>query len=179
MQEDGLYRGKVKDWGVTKASTGKFQHFLLFEVRERAKNDDNIEEGFEPIEKPFLRKIFKAMTPKTRDWLLSDLKSLGYDRKALTITAIIPNNDDSYDFKDRDGVLECTHETYKGVQRERWQVTTRKGSVKLTSEDVSQLDQMFSVAEEAAAYDPFADPVEETVTDAEPVKKGRRQKASA
>ena len=177
MQAEGLYRGKVKDWGITKAQTGRFQHYLLFEITEQAVNDDNVDDGFEKLEKPFLRKIFKAMTPKTRDWLLTDLRSLGYDRKALTATAIAPNNDDSYDFKDKQGVVECSHEVYKGVNKERWQVCTRKSSLKLTGEDLSQLDQIFAAAEEADNFDPFAEPAEEPVTVAEPEKpKGRGKK---
>ena len=177
MQAEGLYRGKVKDWGITKAQTGKFQHFLLFEIDEQAVSDDNVDEGFEKVEKPFLRKVFKAMTPKTRDWLLSDLRSLGYDRKGLTATAIGKGNDDSFDFKDRLGVVECSHEVYKGVNKERWQVCTRKSSLKLTGEDISQLDQIFAAAEEAENFDPFAEAAEEPVTAAEPTKpKGRGKK---
>lgn len=155
MTEAGLYKGVVKDWGVTKAATGKFQHWLLFEINQRAKDDSDVSGGFNELEKPILRKVFKAMTAKTKDWLLSDLKSLGYDRKSLSVTSIIPNNDDSFNFGGRTGVIECTHETYDGKNREKWQITTRKGSVKLTNEDLSQLDQMFTAAEELDNFDPF------------------------
>lgn len=160
MQPTGLYRGIVKDWGVKQASTGKFQHYLLFEIPEKAKDDSSIEGGFDKLQKPFLRTVFKAMTPKTRQWLLTDLQALGYDRPSLVVSAITPNNDDSFKFGGRAAVLECTHELYKGAMKERWQITTRKGSSKLTTEDISQLDQMFSEEEALDGYDPFAEVAE-------------------
>lgn len=90
----------------------------------------------------FERTIFRAITDKTVDYVIEELRSLGYDRTSFS--ALDPNARDSFDFRDIEFDAVCKHETYQGNQKERWEFKRGMSDVTpLEVSEVSKLDALF------------------------------------
>lgn len=143
MTPEGLYKGTVVGQALSRASTGNFTFTLDVKVTKKAADLQDWANGEEPLEPALKRTLFLTITGNTKDRILADLKFIGYDRKNLASTALIPGNPDSFDFTGRDVPLRVEPSEYNGKTRERWNIDRNQRGKKLTPEDTSQFDTMF------------------------------------
>jgi hypothetical protein len=139
MIEEGDYRARVEDYGVSPADSGG-QHptvFIKFRLTGRYADGGVLEEY--PAS---FRHYFKAVTDKTYQWVLQDLKKVGYDREKLE--GFDPEAPGAPDLFSREFDVYCTHEEYEGRTKERWSVGRRPGPRKRVGRDVlADLDARF------------------------------------
>jgi hypothetical protein len=161
--DSGKYRGRVVDYGVFESTAGK-QHktvFVAFELLSKYASDT---EALIPCpgEK---RTYIKAITPKTIDWVLADLKAIGYDRVAFRY--LDPEVPDAVNLFGREVDVDCDHEVYEGKTRERWSIHREPSRKKLGRDELAALDaqyadnlrRAFGGAKAAVAPAPDADEV--------------------
>lgn len=142
MIAEGIYRAKVlnkKDsWGLTKAKTGNYQFFIKVQVTGKHSEDaEEIDESAGPL----VRTLYLPITDKTKDRVLGELKTIGYDRPTLQSKAIVPGSSESLNFADRECLVRCEHNDYNNKVSEKWNLHRERE--KLPEEDLSQFDSMF------------------------------------
>ena len=133
--EQGSYRGRIKNYGVARSQAGK-QHpqvFLEFEVTGR------YDPGNGQIVScpPGTRTYFKAVTPKTIDWLLADLKAIGFDKPGLEY--LDPETPGAANLFGVEIDVDCEHESYLGQVRERWSIHRESTREKLRRDELASL----------------------------------------
>jgi hypothetical protein len=139
MIEEGDYRARVEDYGVSPADSGG-QHptaFIKFKLIGRYADGGVLEECPASV-----RHYFKAVTANTYEWVLRDLKKVGYDREG--IDGFDPEAPGAPNLFGREFDVHCTHEEYKGETKERWSVGRRPRPRKRVDRDVlAGLDAKF------------------------------------
>jgi hypothetical protein len=137
--EMGKYRARVTDYGVTR-STGGQQHPTVFVT---GKLTGRVGADGEVIPcPPETRTYTKAITPKTIDWLISDLKEIGYDRPGFKY--LDPEVPGAVDLFDREITMVCDHESYEGSTRERWSIFREPARKKVARDELDRLDARFA-----------------------------------
>lgn len=139
----GRYACKVTDQALGEAGTGNPQFVLRFLVLGLVDPADPSK--YLPATQQFERTHYRVITDKTVQYLLEDLKLLGF--KGESFKALDPNNDGFHDFRGLDIDMWCGHENDReGKPREKWSVA-RQGSkfeVKpLEPKKVRDLDNLF------------------------------------
>src|SRR5436305_14882406 len=76
--EQGNYRGRIGDYGVYQSTAGQ-QHPPVFVTSGLTGRYDPATGELGPCP-PETRTYTKAITSKTIDWVLADLKAIGFDR---------------------------------------------------------------------------------------------------
>ena len=147
LPAEGIYRGPIKEWSLSRAGKnrdGNYQWVLSVRVTERAKNPDDISEGFEPVEKPFIRMVFNTITPKTIDRVIEDAKFLGF--QSTDILNLDTKGPEPHDFSGTVAQLSCSHEEYpegSGKVRDKWQINRRKERKPLNENELDDLAALF------------------------------------
>jgi hypothetical protein len=118
MFEKGKYRARIEDYGVFQATFGQ-QHPTAF-VRFTLTGYYDPSTGDLTTCAPASREYTKAITENTIQWLLSDLKSIGFDRDGLRF--FDPESPGAADLFGREIDVVCDHEEYQGKGQERWSV---------------------------------------------------------
>lgn len=133
----GKYRGRITKWGLGKANTGNPQFVVSFELVGQYQN------GNLASCSQFERSVFRVITDNTIDFLVSDLEKLGYPHE--TFDQLDPNHPQAHDFAGVEVDVQCKHETYEGVTREKWAFAWGGGATinPLERSDVSKLNAMF------------------------------------
>jgi hypothetical protein len=135
--DPGKYLGRIKDYGILEAEeAGKYdQVFIEFEVAGR----------FDPATgllqecPPGLRTYFKSTHPNSIDWLLGDLKSLGYDKPSFRF--LDPEVEGAVDWFGKEVEVACDHGTSRdGTPREQWSIFRERTRRKAKVETLARLD---------------------------------------
>lgn len=160
--ERGLYRGRIVDQGLTKASTGTVQIALKIQVMECLQPQHELEQQYE-------RSIFMPITEKTMEYLVPKLEALGYTRDSIKYLNL--NESNCHDLRGTEADFFCKHESGQdGQLREKWDVATGGGSKPLDlkppdARELRNLDMLFGRARKAAAV-PVSAPRQRTQTTA-------------
>src|SRR4051812_30196758 len=137
--EPDKYRGAVRDYGVFKSPVGQ-QHLTVFVSFEVTGRYDPSTGELEPCS-PETRTYEKAVTPKTVDWVLSDLKVIGYDKDGFKY--LDPEAPGSVNLFGKEIDVVCEHETYEGSVRERWSIYREPARKRVAPGDLEQLDAQY------------------------------------
>jgi hypothetical protein len=62
--------------------------------------------------------MFRTITEKTIDWIVRDLRALGYN--GYTLSGVDPDQPTFHNFAGTKFYAECRHETFEGRTREKW-----------------------------------------------------------
>jgi hypothetical protein len=137
--DPGKYRGRITDYGVTQSQAGQQLPtvFILFELV--GQYDPDTGDLLDcPLES---RSYYKSISPKTIDWLLSDLKAIGYDRPGLEY--LDPEVPGAADLFGREIDVVCDQENYDGRTRERWSIHRERTREKIGREGLARLDAQY------------------------------------
>lgn len=113
--DEGRYRGKIVKWELSESKTKKTPQiaFTFSIVGYYTANRELVAmPGFDE------RTVFKFFTDKTIDYVLEDLRKLGWD--GADPAELSPSHPNAFDFANRECDLTCEYEDYEGKQRERW-----------------------------------------------------------
>lgn len=125
---EGRYKAEILEQGFTDAKTGTPQFVLAIRIFE-TENGDPVNEGE--------RFVFQAITENTIEFLLKDLRALGYEGNSLQPLA------DGNQFVGKQAIFFVKHETNRdGQKQERWNVYRGGGNASiesLTKTDPSKL----------------------------------------
>jgi hypothetical protein len=136
--EPGKYRGRITDYGVIQSQAGQ-QHRTAFIAFDIVGQYDPTTVELQTCE-PANRTYYKAITPKTIEWLLADLKAIGLDRG---FEYLDPETPGAVNLFDREIDVVCEHETYQGQTRERWAIHRERTREKVGREGLALLDAQF------------------------------------
>ena len=135
--EPGNYLGRIQDYGILEAKEqGKYdQVFIEFEVIGR----------FDPTTgqlqecPPAVRTYYKSTHPNSVDWLLDDLKSLGYDKPSFRY--LDPEVEGAVNWYGKEVAVTCDCGKSKDdTPREQWSLTRGRTRKKAKAETVARLD---------------------------------------
>jgi hypothetical protein len=136
---EGRYKAIITQWGLGESREKKtpyvgFTFRLLHEIGGDGK----------PIKCPsFERTLYRYITSETIDFVVRDLKSLGYDRDSFDY--LDPKHPQAFSFKGKEIEVTCKHEKYKDEDKERWDFAFSGGlSGPLAFEGVSRLNALFA-----------------------------------
>jgi hypothetical protein len=122
--EIGRYACKVTNQALGEAKTGTPQFILQFTVM--GKVDPSDPSRYIPGAAQYERTHYRAITDKTIQYFLEDLKILGF--KGASFKELDPSNSNFHDFRGQDVDMWCGHENGQdGKPREKWGVA-RVGS---------------------------------------------------
>jgi hypothetical protein len=136
----GRYKARIDDYGIFQSTAGQqhptvFIRFTLTGACDPASGE--VEDC--PAE---TREYRKAITDKTIDWLLSDLKAAGYDRPSLSGSD--PEAPGAVDLFGREIDVVCDHETYDGAPRERWSIHREPRRQRVARDELTRLDALYA-----------------------------------
>lgn len=144
----GRYRGVIAAQALSETKNGNTQLVLTVDLLG----------AYDPSQPDSLvrvqtgqRSVFRVITEKTIDYVLEDLKYLGYDKP--TFGPLDPAHPEHHSFKGQDVDLICAHEEYNGQEQERWSLS-RGGGLNLKPVDnttVRKLDALFGAKLKANA----------------------------
>tara|TARA_R110000803_G_scaffold205530_2_gene272256 strand:+ start:4669 stop:5379 length:711 start_codon:yes stop_codon:yes gene_type:complete len=92
------------------------------------------------------RTVYLYITTKTADFVIRDLRNLGY--RSDGFSALAPGSPNHESLVGKETEFICTHESYKGESRERWSVGFERKPLesKMDAKEMKQLDAMFGKA---------------------------------
>jgi hypothetical protein len=137
---EGRYHARIKDYGVVKSQAGQ-QHLTVF-IEFSLLGQYDPATGQLASRPAIERTYYKAVTDKTIDWLLGDLKAIGYDKTGLEY--LDPETPGAANLFDVEIDVDCAHELYEGQQRERWSIHREITREKVGRHDLAKLDAHFS-----------------------------------
>lgn len=143
---DGLYRGKVTKWGVGKAKTSSnlvFWITLKLSTKVIDKTDVALDvplEGEEQAE----RNITRALTASALEWLVGDLKALGFEDANLH--RLDPQHPEAFDFEGKEVLLQNTSKKKDDRTFEEWKIVRPKEDPERPKEE--EMDTVFSILSE-------------------------------
>lgn len=144
--EPGQYRGRVTRWGLVKAGTGTAQFALTF-LPLGSLNAQNPDADLLPCA-ALERTIFRAITEKTAQWLLQDLKTL-FEYPFDRFGPLDPDSEEAFDFHDCEFTASLAYEEYDGKTRERWNFAGGHAQVSgdpMSPAEIRKLDTLFGAA---------------------------------
>lgn len=138
--EKGRYRAVIASQTMSESSTKNTQFVLTFDLL--GMYDPTEPDALRPVQHG-QRSVFRAITEKTIDYFLEDLKYLGYDKPSFA--NLDPSHPQCHNFKGQEIDVICDHETYQDKLREKWSLS-RGGGLNLKPADntaVRKLDALF------------------------------------
>ncbi len=144
--EIGKYECEISGQGFQKAGTGTMQFIIQFQILGKIDpNDPSTLLSTMPGE----RKLYRAITDNTIDWVMEDLKSLGVE--GLTSWAQLDPSAERADFIDLSGRkfdAACGSKAGQdGKSYEDWSIARNSGTAKpiehAEKKDVAALDRLF------------------------------------
>jgi hypothetical protein len=139
MLEPGKHRGRVTDYGVYQSTAGQ-QHQTVFVTFELIGQYDPHTGELVPCPAE-TRTYTKAITERTIDWVIADLKAIGYDRDGFRY--LDPEVPGAVNLFGREIDLDCDHEVYDGKARERWSIHRERTRKKLRRDELTTLDAQY------------------------------------
>lgn len=132
-----VFKGRVAKWGLTKSKNkGTEQFFVTFTVLAQ------IQDGDEADCPTSDQTIYRPITDNTIDFIVEDLKHLGFT--GTDFTMLEPESPNAHDFAGVEFLAKCSHEEYQGKTNERWSFAWGGGEApKLEASAVSKLNQRF------------------------------------
>ena len=140
LLDKGRYRGRISDYGVYQSTAGQ-QHPTVFVSVELTGRYDPATGQLVPCPAE-TRTYFKAITEKTIDWVLSDLKAIGYDKDGFKY--LDPEVPGAVDLFGKEIDVACDHETYEDAVRERWSIHREPTRKKVRRGELDRLDAQFT-----------------------------------
>ena len=143
----GRFHCKVVGQFLSAAKSGNEQFALQFEPIGQINPADPEGELLNcPVGKS--RTMYRAITPKTIDWLKKDLKYLcergGITPRFTSFADLCPNTPGFTDFTNIEFEAWCDHETYEGKTREKWNIASGSAEAKpLEPAAMRKLDALF------------------------------------
>jgi hypothetical protein len=140
MFEQGKYRGRIVDYGIFRSQAGQ-QHPTVF-------IDFDLLGQYDPVTgelvecPPESASYLKAITPKTIDWVLSDLKAVGYDRPGFEY--LDPETPGAVDLFGREFDAVCDHEVFEGDTRAKWSIARDRARAKVDRDELARLDNLYA-----------------------------------
>src|SRR5437660_10738467 len=106
----GRYRARVEDYGVYQSTAGQQLPtvFVSFQLVGRYDPSSGVLGDCPPV----TRTYSKAISPKTINWVLSDLKAIGYDREGFRY--LDPEVPGAVNLFGREIDVVADHEDYEG-----------------------------------------------------------------
>jgi hypothetical protein len=139
MLDIGKYLGRIVDYGIFHSSVGQRHQTVFVCVELIGQYDRHTGElGACPAE---TRTYTKAITEKTIDWVIADLKAIGYDRDGFRY--LDPEVPGAVNLFGREIDLDCDHEVYDGKARERWSIHRERTREKVGRDELARLDAEF------------------------------------
>jgi hypothetical protein len=133
----GRFKGRVTKWGLTPSSSKGTEQFYVTALLVC-----QIQDGEEVHCPGGEVTVFRAITDNTIDYVVEDLKNLGFT--GTDWSALLPDAPNAHSFEGVEVPLRCKHEEYKGKTQERWEFGFRDGTLKeLDSTGVSKLNSRF------------------------------------
>jgi hypothetical protein len=135
--EPGKYLGRITDYGILEATeAGKYdQVFIEFDVIGRYDPATGQLQGCPPE----ARTYYKSTHPNSVDWLIADLKILGYDKPSFRF--LDPEVEGAVDWFKKEVAFTCDHDTsMDGTLRERWLISRGRTRKKAKAEALARLD---------------------------------------
>lgn len=117
----GKYMVRVIAQGFSEAKTGTIQFFFKFVPQCLVS-----EEGEKVSCADYERTCFMALTDKTIDFSVRNLRAIGFD--GVSFEDLEPDRAGHFSFVGTDVEMECKHESYEGREREKWQLPMSGGS---------------------------------------------------
>jgi hypothetical protein len=144
----GRYLCRIIGQGFSEAKSGTPQFFIRFVVGG-AVDPRNPKGDILPVEQQYERTMYRALTEKTMDFVLEDIRQLGY--QGTKLSDLDPATLGFHSFDGREVEMYCNHETYEGQTREKWGIG-REGLAPPPMEQskVKALDQLFGKYARAA-----------------------------
>jgi hypothetical protein len=136
MLDSGRYRARIEDYGVFQATYGQ-QHLWAF-VSFRLIGSYNPTTGALEACPDETREYRKAFTDKAVEWVLRDLRAIGYDRDRLKY--FDPEVEGAVDLFGREIVVRCEHKTYDGQTREEWSIAQAQRPKRVATSVLDELD---------------------------------------
>jgi hypothetical protein len=138
--DPGRYRGRIRDYGVTQSQAGQQLPtvFIAFDLIGQ----------YDPTTGELqscpanTRTYFKSVSARTIDWLLSDLRAIGYDSPGLEF--LDPETPGAANLFHREIDVVCDHETYQGQTRERWSIFREQRRERIGRDALARLDAQFA-----------------------------------
>jgi hypothetical protein len=93
---------------------------LTFDVTESIPDRGNLADEGTPLEKPATRSLRRVLSPQNVDWLLGDVRQLGFEGKDLR--QLDPDNPNAFDFGGKQFVARCVYKDYQDKTYEEWRI---------------------------------------------------------
>lgn len=113
MKDIARYKARITTWQLGESKTGTPQLVFTVELGEKISGPADDDMG------GLTRSIFMSLTAGTADFVVRDLRALGYDQD--TLDAIDPSHPRAFDFADKDVVVGMHKDSYDGKEREKWE----------------------------------------------------------
>lgn len=113
----GMYNAEITGQGLTESSVKKTPQFFLSVVPfQQILSTGEVEDI--PMGERFERTIFRPITEKTIEYLVEDLRRIGFAGKSFD--QLVLGSPNCCDMRGRSINVRCEHEKYEGKTRERW-----------------------------------------------------------
>ena len=143
MMKAGLYKARIANWGFNKAKTGTPQ--LVFQFDLMAEIDPTLPDAMTQFQEPYVqRSLFRALTKDAVEYVVEDLKKLGYDRE--TFDEFDPAHPNAFPFKGVEFDVKCEHDVWNNRPVERWAFSWAGGGPAmgaLPQDDMRKVNMLF------------------------------------
>lgn len=112
--QPGKHMGRITKWGMGKTKNGNPQLFFSAEIIGKLNADGSLASCPQ-----FERTVFRVITDKTIEYIVEDLKNLGYPHE--TFDQLDPSAPNAHSFAGLQVPLTCKHDTYEGKTNEKWE----------------------------------------------------------
>lgn len=119
LHAEGTYKGEIRHWllGHTQNDTW----FIQFNLVVTGQEFDGVVQELE--ERVFTVPVTLYLSPKALERSVTTLKWLGF--ADVDLRKLERSRKGAHNFAGKQVMLQCTHETYQGVDREKWQFDRR------------------------------------------------------
>jgi hypothetical protein len=124
--DEGVYRGKVVEWGLGRSSRGTDYFELVVRV-EAVEAEDQAGKNYLPLEPPVRKSVQLYLSPKAVDSTAAALRNLGYIRKDLG--GLDPSAPGAHDFAG-EVCIKVEHGEYEGRPQEKVNLVRRPRRLK-------------------------------------------------
>lgn len=145
--QEGIYKATLKSVMLTEAKTGTSQIAYEFILHGILDSDGEYRDC-----PAVVRTCYRALTEKTIDYAVADLKRIGYDR--TDFDGLDPDNPNAFDFAGIEVQVEMrVEEGPDGREREKWEFSYKSAKKKMEATGVSKLNALFGAKLRAANAD--------------------------
>jgi hypothetical protein len=132
VYQPGVYWCEITEQGMTESKNGN--PMLIFKIKPYAYEDET------PVERSLERTVRKAITDKSAEYVIEDLRALGFDRHSFT--EIDPRHPNAFQFVGIKATFLCKHEEYNGDLKDAWSFYRNFGGVEIEPIDKTKLKRL-------------------------------------